>query len=74
MRSYCLLISLDEGYFPMVFYLSKINVKDTVSLKDEYGKVKSEVKNIFTGIGTRKKYVLYQAYNEMPDGIHRVPN
>jgi hypothetical protein len=60
--------TVDEGYFPMVLYLTKIDIKDTVSLKAEYEKVKSEVKQIFTGIGTGKKYTLYQAFNEIPHG------
>jgi hypothetical protein len=45
-----------------------------VSLKAEYEKIRSEVKNIFNGISTGKKYTLYQAYNKIPDGEHPVPN
>ena len=63
----------DEGYFPLVIYLSDINLKDTVSLKTEYENVKIEIKRLFTGISTGKKYTYYQAYNQIPDGIHSVP-
>jgi hypothetical protein len=64
----------NEGYFPMVLYVSKINLNDTVLLKSEYEKVKGEVQNTFNGISAGKKYTLYQAYNEIPDGQHSVPN
>jgi len=62
-----------EGYFPLVLYKSDINLKDTVLLKTEFEKVKTEVKHLFPGIGKGNKFTLYQAYNEMPDGIHPVP-
>jgi len=57
-----------EGYFPMICYLSNINLKDTTALKNENNKVKIEVNRLFTGIYKDKKAVLYRIYNEMPDG------
>lgn len=57
-----------EGFFPMVYYLSSINLNDTKALKIENEKVKKEVDRLFTGIDKDKKFVFYWAFNEIPDG------
>lgn len=57
----------DEGFFPMVCYLSDINLKDTTMLKSENEKVKIEVGKLFTGIDKDKKYVFYSVFNELPN-------
>ena len=59
---------MNEGLFPMVRYLTSISLKDTVALKIENEKIKKEVNQIFTGINKDKKFVFYQAFNEIPDG------
>jgi hypothetical protein len=59
---------INEGFFPMVYYLSDINIKDTTALKIENEKVKQEVGRLFTGIDKDKKFVFYWAFNEIPDG------
>ena len=59
---------INEGFFPMVYYLSDINIKDTTALKIENEKVKQEVERLFTGIDKDKKFVFYWAFNEIPDG------
>jgi hypothetical protein len=58
---------IDEGIYPMVFYLSEINLKDTVSLRIENEKVKMEVGKLFSGIDKDKKYVFYSVFNEFPN-------
>ena len=63
---------INEGNFPMVCYLSKINLGDTIALKREYEKIKVEVNHIFLGINQDKKYVFYKAFNEIPDGNIKV--
>jgi len=63
---------IDEGYFPMVCYLSKIALSDTTNLKKEFEKIKVEVDKLFLGINQDKKYVFYKAFNELPDGIKKV--
>ncbi len=57
-----------EGYFPMVYYLSSINLHNKEALKIENDKVKKEVGAIFRGIDKNKKNVIYWVFNEMPDG------
>ncbi len=59
---------INEGFFPMVYYLTDINLKDTTALKLENEKIKKEVGQLFTGIDQDKKFVFYWAFNEVPDG------
>ncbi len=59
---------IKEGFFPMVYYHTDINLKDTIALKLENLKVRKEVDSIFTGIDKDKQFVFYWAFNEIPDG------
>lgn len=59
---------INEGFFPIVYYLSSINLEDTAALKIENNKIKKEVYNLFKGINKDKKYVFFKAVNEIPDG------
>lgn len=63
---------IKEGFFPMVYYLTDINLKDTVALKLENKKIRKEVGNIFTGIDKDKGFIFYWAFNEMPEGQKEV--
>lgn len=63
---------INEGIFPMVYYLSKISLDDTTALKAENEKVQKETTKTFRGISKNKKYVFYWAFNQMPDGINEV--
>ncbi len=63
---------INEGFFPMVSYLSAINLKDTAALKIENKKIKKEVYKLFKGIDKDKKYVFYKVFNEIPDGKNAV--
>ena len=55
-----------DGFFPMVSYLTNINLKDTVALRLENYSVRKEVDSIFTGIDKDKKYIFYWAFNKIP--------
>ena len=57
----------NDGFFPMVYYLTNIDLKDTVALKLENEKIQKEVSKIFTGIKQDKKFVFYWAFNELPE-------
>ncbi len=63
---------LDDGFYPIVYYLTGISLEDTPALEIEYKNVKTEVNRIFTGINKDKKYIFYRAYNEIPDGERQV--
>jgi hypothetical protein len=63
---------MSNGCFPLVAYHTKINLRDTLAIERENVEVKKEVNKIFNGIGENKKYVLYQAFNELPNDQHQV--
>jgi len=56
----------NQGLFPVIRYLSTINLKDTAALKIENEKIKKEIGQVFPGLTENKKYIYYQAFNEMP--------
>ncbi|HUZ61299.1 MAG TPA: hypothetical protein VMU83_21170 [Hanamia sp.] len=59
---------IKEGFFPMVWYLTNINLKDTVALRIENKSIRKEVDSLFTGIDKGKKYIFYFAFNKIPTG------
>jgi hypothetical protein len=59
---------MNEGIFPMVYYATKIDLKDLAALKQENDQVIDEVNKLFTGINKEKKYVFYRAYSQLPNG------
>ncbi len=59
---------MHDGIFPMVAYISKIDLKDTVALKKENEELKKVIGTLFPGIEKGKKFVFFQAYNEIPNG------
>ncbi len=63
---------IKEGFFPMVYYHTDINLNDTLALKLENLKIRKEVDSIFTGIDKEKKFIFYWGFNEMPDGQKEV--
>ncbi|RXQ91508.1 hypothetical protein EO244_12215 [Ancylomarina salipaludis] len=62
-----------EGYFHMVEYLTKIDLKDTTLTKEENDKIHQSIGQIFKGLDKDKKYLLYKAFSKMPDGKTQVP-
>lgn len=65
---------MNEGYFPMVKYVSGIDVKDTIALKQENQQIQKVIGQIFTGIDKEKSMVFYKAVNELPNGLKPVPS
>ena len=64
---------MQEGYFPMVEYLTNINLKDTVKTKIENDQIHQSIGKEFKGLDKDKKYIFYKAYNEIPNGKTPVP-
>lgn len=62
-----------DGYFPMLEYVTKLDLKDTAQTKAEYEKVHAEVVKLFYGIDKDKDYIFYKALSEMPKGDTPVP-
>ena len=65
---------IDEGSFPMVEYLTKIDLKDTVNTRLENDEIHKSIGEIFKGLDTNKEYIFYKAWNEIPDGKTLKPN
>lgn len=61
-----------EGFFPIIYYLSNVDLEDTSSLTAENEKIKDVIGQIFPGVDQKKKYVFYRAFNEIPDGIREI--
>lgn len=59
---------IDEGYFPMVEYLTNIELSDTVKTKQENEQIQATIGQIFKGLDKNKKYVFYKAFAERPNG------
>ncbi len=57
---------MEEGFFPMVQYLSDVNIEDVAALRAENLTIRAIIGEYFEGIDKDKKYVFYRAYNEMP--------
>jgi hypothetical protein len=56
--------NVTEGSFPMVYYMSKINLQDTIAIKREFISVKEHIGNILPGIDKDKKYLFYTIFSE----------
>ncbi len=61
-------VIINEGMFPSVSYLTKIDLKDVKSLTAENEEIKKRIGLIFPGIDKNKKYVFFKAFNEIPNG------
>jgi len=61
-------VVLKEGIFPTIYYVTKINLRDTVALKAENEQIKKVIGRVFYGIDKNKKYIFFKAYNIIPDG------
>jgi hypothetical protein len=57
-----------QGVFPVIRYKSSIKLTDTVALKAENQALQQNIGNIFKGMDQNNQYILYQAYNQIPDG------
>ena len=57
-----------EGYFPMVEYLTQIDIQDTVKTKEENDKIHQSIGQVFNGLDKDKAYLFYKAFSEMPNG------
>lgn len=56
---------LNEGYFPLVSYVSLIPVSDSLKLSKECDSLSAVIDNIFPGLSNNKG-IIYRAYNKIP--------
>ena len=62
----------DEGWFPMVDYLSAIKLKDETAIRKENAQVRKIIGTVMPGIDQDNKYVQYSAFNQMPSAKREV--
>jgi hypothetical protein len=62
----------DNGSFPMVYYMSRISLKDTNAIKRENLQIKKVIGGLMPGIDKDNKYVFYDAFNKKPNGANTV--
>jgi hypothetical protein len=60
------------GIFPIVRYKSAISVADTVALKAENKQMQEAIGGVFKGIDQNRPVIIYEAYNQIPDGKSEV--
>ncbi|KAA5536594.1 hypothetical protein F0919_02685 [Taibaiella lutea] len=58
----------NAGVFPMVYYKTIVPLKEIARLKAENELIRKRIGSVFKGIDQNKKYVIYRAYNEIPQG------
>lgn len=61
-----------EGSFPLIHYLTSVNLKDTAAVKNENVLIRKAIGKIMPGIDKDKKYVYFVAFNEMPRSDKKV--
>jgi len=57
----------EEGFFPMIEYLTKIDLKDTIATKSENDQIHNIIGKTFKGIDKNKKYIFYRAFSEISE-------
>ena len=62
----------DNGYFPMIYYMTHININDTTAVKLENTQVKKILYKEMPGIEKDTKYVFYEAFNKFPNSSESV--
>lgn len=55
-----------DGVYPMVYYISKIKLKDTAAIEKENRMIRQALITFVPGIDKNKKYIFFAAYNEWP--------
>jgi len=64
----------DMGYgtYPMVYYMTHYDLKDTDAVKKENLQIRKVIGNLMPGLEKNNKYILYSAFNRKPDGYTTV--
>lgn len=61
-----------EGVFPIVKYLSTIQLTDTIALGIENNALQKQISTVFKNIYNENECIIYQAFNQLPDGKNLV--
>lgn len=58
----------NDGWFPAIYYVTKINIADTTAVKNQNMQVRKVIGKLFPGINEDKKYMYYSACSKLPLG------
>lgn len=64
--------STPGGYYPGIYYLSSVKLKDTVALKKENENIRKVIAGLIPGIDKDNKRLIYTVFNEMPNTMKSV--
>jgi hypothetical protein len=62
----------DEGTFPMIYYMTHYNLKDTTAVKKENLQIRKVISKIMPGLDENNKCILYSAFNAQPTGYNTI--
>ena len=58
--------AVSEGVFPMIEYVSGLDLNDTIETKKEFEQLHQSIADHFKGVSKNNDYIFYKAYNEIP--------
>ena len=64
--------NLDDGTYPMIYYMTHFPLKDTNEVKKENMQIRNVLKKLMPGLEQNNKYILYSAFNKQPTGYESV--
>jgi len=59
--------NFNDGYYPMVYYQSSINISDTAAIRKENNAMMKVLPAILPGIDKDNKWLLFTAFNKLPN-------
>ncbi|MBL4678333.1 MAG: hypothetical protein JKY70_19345 [Mucilaginibacter sp.] len=59
--------TFDEGTFPNICYLTKTNLNDRAAIESENAEIRKSINKFLPGVEKSSKYIVYSAYNQMPN-------
>jgi len=59
--------NFNDGYYPMVYYQSSINVNDTAAIRKENNAMMKVLPSVIPGIDKDTKWLLFTAFNKLPN-------
>jgi hypothetical protein len=63
---------VDDGTYPLIYYMTHFDLKDTAEVKKENLQIRNIVHKIMPGLEENNKYISYAAFNKQPTGYIEV--